>query len=126
MSDRPTKTFTTESGHTAVFYTYLTGGEADSVKQALYSTMKMKPTGVVGEKPEMSEVSASFLIEQERATLRALLVSIDGKTEDPLTELLNLPSQDADAIKEAINAETNPTTPSNTETPGEGTSKDSQ
>jgi hypothetical protein len=126
MSERETTTFTTPAGHVLRVYTYITGKEAAEVKALMMSKFKMSMEDAETGKVGIGEISGEFLAEQETKTLELLIVSIDGITEKPVEELLDLPSTEYDFVKAELEKITNPSTPSKSETPGEGTSSTAQ
>lgn len=97
---RETKTFVTPSGKEVVIKTYLTGREANSVKEALLKEMKMDAS--TGQ--STNEVTGVFMIEQEKKLIQAMIVSLEGKTENLLDLVLDLKNEDYSAIVKEINS----------------------
>jgi hypothetical protein len=123
MSDRETKEFTTPAGHKVALNNYLTGREAAAIKAIMLSSLKMTMGDLESKKVDMGGLSGAVLIEQERATLGYLLVSIDGETNAPLDRLLDLPSSEYDAVLKEVEIIKNPTTPEKSEQPGADSSQ---
>jgi hypothetical protein len=93
MSERKTKEITTPAGHKIVLRTYLTGREANEIKAAMFSSLKMNMDDAQSGKVNVGDVSGAFLIEQERKALGFLLVSIDGGTNAPVDKLSICPQR---------------------------------
>lgn len=126
MSSRETREFVTPGGHKVVLNAYLTGREARELKEVMYAAMKVDMSDVHAMQAgnvNMGQVSATFLVEQEKRALGYLVVSVDGVTENALETLLDLPSTEYDTIVAQVNAIQNPTKPENSEQPGGGTSQ---
>ena len=126
--ERDTKLITTPGGHTVVLKTYLSGRESKEIETVMYSALKMNPDNIEElpdgrKKIKMSDVSAEFIVEQEKKLIEVMLVSIDGTAENAFERLLDLPSPEYDAVKAEIEKLTNPTTPVNSEQLGQGTSE---
>ena len=83
MTERETKTFTTPAGHAVVLNAYLTGREANEIKNAMFGAMKLNVEDVREGKVNVSDVPGTFLAEQERKTLGYLVVSVDGDAPIP-------------------------------------------
>lgn len=97
--ERETKKFTTPSGKEVVVKSYITGGEANQVKEGMLKEMKMDVSG----ENQNTEISGAFLLEQEKKLLGILVVSIDGKAVTS-EELLNLRNEDYQFIVKEANA----------------------
>jgi hypothetical protein len=113
MPLRETKEFITPAGRKIVLRTYLTGREANEIKAAMFSALKMNMDDAQSGKVNVGDMSGTFLIEQERKALDFLLVSIDGDIMGPVEKLLELPSTEYEAVIKEVNAIQNPTKPEN-------------
>jgi hypothetical protein len=123
MPLRETKEFITPAGRHILLRTYLTGREANEIKSAMFSALKMNMDDAQSGKVNVGDVSGTFLIEQERKALDFLLVSIDGDIMGPVEKLLELPSTEYDAVVAEVNKIQNPTKPENAAQLGAGTSQ---
>lgn len=101
MTERATKTITTSSGIEVTVKTYINAREAHIVKEAIYSKMKVDVSG--GEISTKSDLSGSFLIEQEKEILKLIVVSLAGSAENIIERLLDLPNGDYQEILKAVN-----------------------
>lgn len=82
---RETKEIVTPGGVKIVLKTWISGREANIVKEAMLKGMKVDPaTG------KTTEVSGDFVIEQEKILLGQLVVSVDGDTNATVEKLLDL------------------------------------
>jgi hypothetical protein len=108
---RETKTITTPGGHSIVLRSYLTGREANQLKELLFADLKLNIEDVRDGKMAVEDIPASFLVKQEEKAIELLVVSVDGVTENAAQAVLDFPSADYDAVLKAINAIRNPTTP---------------
>jgi hypothetical protein len=123
MTERETKTFVTPGGRTVVLNAYLTGREANEIKNAMFGALKMNMEDAQSGKVNVSDVPGTFLAEQERKALGFLVVSVDGDPSDPVEKLLDLPSAEYEAVVAEANKIQNPTTPERSEQLGAGTSR---
>src|SRR5438270_7701766 len=98
MTERETKTFVTPGGRAVVLNAYLTGREANEIKNAMFGALKMNMEDAQSGKVNVSDVPGTFLAEQERKALGFLVVSVDGDASDPVEKLLDLPSDEYEAV----------------------------
>ncbi len=116
--ERETKTITTKNGHVVVIKKDLTGREVNKIKEIVYSAISFD-----GDGESSVNISGSYLLKQELASLEVCLVSIDGKTADLVNAAQDLPNLDYQEVVMAINAETQNLFPTvKTELTGSGTS----
>lgn len=87
--ERETKTISI-GAHEVVLKTYLTAGEAKQIKQSYFEGSKVE---IVGETPKLSDFNPNVQIIIEEATIKALVVSVDGAT-DKIIESVNNWKQD--------------------------------
>ncbi|AVT83664.1 hypothetical protein [Rhodopseudomonas palustris] len=120
---RETREFTTPGGSKVVLRTYLNGREKQSIKAAVYSSMKMNVNDMKEGDVSIDQLSGSFVVEQEQKALSYLLVSVNGNMDNPVEALLDLPATEYDAVVEEINKITNPTSPESSEQLGTGPSQ---
>ena len=121
MGERETKQFTTPGGRAVVLRAYLTGREANEIRNAMFGAMKLNMEDAQSGKVNVSDVPGTFLAEQERKALGFLVVSVDGDAADPVEKLLDLPAGEYEAVVKEANAIQNPTKPEKSDRPGEGT-----
>lgn len=81
-------------GHNLVVLTYITGREQRSVQVNLLD--KLEVSG--GTAKELSGLKGSMMLDQRDEYVNIIVKSIDGKTDNTLEEVLNLPSKESDAI----------------------------
>lgn len=124
--NRETRPFVTPSGNTIVLNTYLTGRETAEIKSILLSAVKVAVSDLEAKKTDMSGISGEVISQQERKTLDALVVSVNGDAENPVEKLLDLPSSEYEAVLKEIEKIKNPTKPENSAQPGSGTSQSAQ
>lgn len=111
MTERETKTITTPGGHAVVLRSYLTGREANQLKELLFADLKLNAEDAESGKLAIDAIPASFLVKQEEKAIELLVVSVDGTGENVLQLLLDLPSADYETVVAEINEIRNPTTP---------------
>src|SRR3954467_15193047 len=100
---RETKEFTTPGGRKIVLNAYLTGREATQLKEVMYASLKISSADIQSGAINLTDIPASFLVEQERKALAFLLLSVDGAIDAPVDKLLDLPSSEYDAVVQEIN-----------------------
>lgn len=106
MQQRPTTTFQTTSGKTIVLNTYLTGGEANSVKESILKYMEADMSKVVADEKESKFsglIPGEFVLEQEKKLVSYYVVSVDGVSENPLSLVESLPNHEYQEIIKEIN-----------------------
>lgn len=79
------------AGHTVVALTYITGREQREVQVKLLDKMEVNGTNLSG-------LKGSMMLDQRDEYVSVVIKSIDGKTENVLEEILNLPAKEGDAI----------------------------
>lgn len=89
--ENQTKTFKTKGGVSLQCKPYITGGDWQEFRKAVY-----------GEMGENKTVSYSFLIEREKQMIEYAIVSVNGKTENVLETILGLPKDDYEEIIEYL------------------------
>ena len=110
--ERETTTFKTPGGHEVVLKTYLTAREANQLKAVLYKSINMSMSDLANGTTEIKDIPATALLEQEREALKTVIVSLDGNQENVAERLLDLRSDEYDAVI----AEVNKVTKSNLQT----------
>jgi len=98
MTDRETKTITTQNGHSIVLRTYLTGKESKQLKAIMYADMKLDASDPTSGKISLSEIPAEFILKQEQQALEFLVVSVDTNVTNQLEALENLPEADYNEV----------------------------
>jgi hypothetical protein len=106
--ERETKEFTTPAGTKVVVKTYLTARESNQLRQALYAEIKMSMSDMETGKTEVKDIPATALLEQERKALEILIVNIDDSADNIADRLLDLRSEEYDAIVAEVNKITKP------------------
>lgn len=101
--ERETTSFKTPGGHEVVLKTYLTAREANQLKQVLYKSINMSMTDIASGKTEIKDIPATALLEQEREALKTVIVSLDGNQENVVERLLDLRSDEYDAVIAEVN-----------------------
>jgi len=89
------------SGGEAEVKEWITGGEAEQIQSVLYSGIEVKPA-MGSRSVDFGKFDPSLIEKQAHKELEIFLVSLNGKTENLLTEVLALPEADYQAIKDAI------------------------
>jgi len=93
---RETKEFKTSSGkNTLVLYTYATGREIRAIDSKYVSSMKLD---MVGGEPSMKNIDMSVAYEAENEMIKALVVSINGSTENIVDTILDLEQDEYNEI----------------------------
>lgn len=90
MLDRETKTIQTPGGHEVVLKEWVNGKEIQQIENLIYKNFDIQGAR---ENPNF-KLNTSFLTEQTNKTLEMVVVSIDGKTENILEEILVLKAKD--------------------------------
>jgi|SRR5687768_975644 hypothetical protein len=105
MDNRPTRQFTTPSGHAVVIYDYMTGLEVETIRNFYASKTEIKSISQQGDKVEagISGMSADAALETKKLAMRTTLVSIDGATDDLDAVALNMPNEDYQQILNEVN-----------------------
>ena len=102
-NNRETKTIETPSGHKVVIYSYLTGREQRAIDDIALSAMEIdingKTTGIT-----RGKINAKIIRKTEDKMIEMLLIKLDGRDDDLLEGILNLPSIDYQAIIKAIDS----------------------
>lgn len=83
---RETKTLQTPSGKELVIKTYLTAGERNAARSAVFARFKFN---VDGSTAEAKDMSADVLVDGDNKLVEMAVVSFDGKKEKVLEALLN-------------------------------------
>ena len=91
--ERETKTIKTPTGIVVELKTYITGREKQSIDIALYGDMK-----ATGDGTGKMEVSLKSVIEQDNATIKAVVVNIDGSPDNVFDKVLDMKTQDFDFV----------------------------
>jgi hypothetical protein len=102
--ERPTRTLETAGGHKIVMYTYMTGGEFEQMQDVYLK--KMEIGRIEKDGANISGVTGSVATEANHLALRAMVVSVNDKTDDVLTHLRLLPVADYREVLAAVEAAT--------------------
>ena len=102
MDNRPTREFVTPNGVRIIINTYMTAREANALRQEIWGKLSLSvEDGKVADK-----LPGSVLYEQERKALEAMVVSVNGDTDQILDKLDDLPQDDYQAVLAEVNAAT--------------------
>jgi len=93
---RQTKKFKTSDNKEIEIYTYITGGEARIITDIFLEGVSFE----LGEdgKPKTNQINAGLSSKAQDKLIEILIVSIDGKKENILDEVLGLKKEDFDLI----------------------------
>ena len=102
---RETKEIVLPSGIKITANTYLTARDANAIKEEMYKVMKIDLDNVddAGNPKMKGDISAEFLLSQEKMLLERVVVSIDGSTENIKDRLYDLRNSDYQALVVEIN-----------------------
>lgn len=98
--ERETKQITTPSGHVCTLYSYITAREQREIDNISLSAIDVvqDATGAI----KQQKIDPTTIRQTEDALLKALVVELDGSTEDIIDRLLDLRSIDyAEILKVA-------------------------
>lgn len=91
------------SGHKLVVLTYITGRELREAQRTLMERLELVQ-GSNGSKPEVSGIKGDLILIQQNKYIELIVKSIDGKTENILDTVLDLPSTASVAITNYVSA----------------------
>lgn len=99
--ERETKILKTSNGYEIVVNTYVTGRELRKIQEVFLNEMKLKQ---VEGRPEIRTTmeGEQLKIAEDRA-IEAIVKSVNGKTNDIISRVLDLPIIDFGEVKEYIN-----------------------
>lgn len=97
--ERDTLTFKTKGGHEIVMYSYLTGGEARELTRVYLGGMEMK---VENGQTQNTIINPKVEMDAQEKLLSMLVVSLDGKRENILPRILDLPAHETEEVFEKI------------------------
>ncbi len=100
---RETKNITTPSGLLVVIKSYLTGGEANKLKELLFADIKVSMDDLASGAAKIDSVPASVISAQEREALKLAIVSIAGASDKVIERLENLAETDYNFVVEEVN-----------------------
>lgn len=104
MSDRETKELTI-GGHKIVAHTYVTGREMRDIEGAMMDKLEMSQKDG---SQEIKGFKGSMLANRQDMQIKAVVVSVDGKTENVIDAVLDLPSKESEAILDYVKEITEP------------------
>ena len=93
-----TKITTPFKKHEIVMKTYITGGDMRELRAIYLEVGKMSPTGQM-----LSDINPAKVTEAENKALELTILEIDGKPEDILQRILEMPAEDYGFILEKVN-----------------------
>ena len=99
--ERDTKTITTPNGTEVVLYTYITGREKRDINSAALGANVS-----IGADGSLTGVDGAMLNKRQDAAVSAVVVSVAGSKDGVLDAVLNLKSEDYDAVITAVNETT--------------------
>lgn len=85
--------------HKLVINTYITGREARDIESVMMN--KLEVGGLEG-KPEIKGFNAEMLSDRQDLQVKAVIVSIDGVTENVVDAVLDLPSTESEEIMKYV------------------------
>lgn len=90
----------TKGGHEVVIKEYITGRESRAISDVFLAGVKV----TVGEdgKPKTEGIDAGISSVAQDKSIEVLVVSVDGKTDDVLASVLDLPKADFDEVISAL------------------------
>ena len=99
---RETVSLTTTNGHVVVLKSFLTGREANAIKQVVFS--KMTYSGTPGEATKPIAFTGELVLEQELANIDATVISVDDNTAPKASDLVqDLPVADYQEVVDKAN-----------------------
>src|SRR4051794_17712160 len=98
-TERPTVTIKTPGGFSVELKSYITGREHSQIQDVFLKRMEIRSLQQKGENSsaEVSGLQGSAATEAEALTIKLLVVSLDGTTEDVHNRVLDLPLADYNA-----------------------------
>jgi len=94
QNSRPTKELEI-GGHKIVFKTYATGRENNEIQSVYLRSAKIS---MVGKDAQVGSFTGEVQIEAVKKSIEMLVVSVDGKTENVVDTILDLPVEDYEAV----------------------------
>ncbi len=99
----------TAHGHAVLIKTYLTGREANTFRKVVFEKTKFKSISDPNSDPALgkkileqeTEMDGTIILEQQLAAMEVCILLLDGKTEDIVNRLQDLPSDDFDEVDKA-------------------------
>lgn len=105
---REIKEFETKGGFKIVANAYITGREMRNIRDCYIGGAEVNVNGFKKGSVPLSGIKGDVISKAEDISIEALIVSVDGKTENVIEEVSNLPSDDYDEVVEYINTITSP------------------
>lgn len=94
---RETNSITTANGHVVEHYSYLTGKEARQIQEVFASHVEIHADQIGS---RSGTIKGDVILKSQDKALEILVVSVDGKKENPVRILEDLPAADyADVVK---------------------------
>jgi len=90
----------TSNGHEVVLKDSITGGEYQDIKDILLQETELQ--GVSGE----MKMSGAVITKMTNKAIETVVVSVDGKSDNVLDAVRNLPIEDYEEVVEAVNKAT--------------------
>lgn len=97
---RETNTLTTKNGRVIVYKTYATGREARAIEQKYLGSAEFEMQGGT---PNFKKMDMSAPFEAEKETIKLLVESIDGKTENVVEMALDMRQEDYEHLVAVLN-----------------------
>lgn len=97
--DRETKTIQTPNGHEVVLKAWINGRETQEIENLVYKNFDIQG---IRDNPNF-KLNTAFLTEQTNKALELVVVSIDGKTENILEEILKWKAKDYKFVVSEVN-----------------------
>ena len=91
--------------HTLVVNTYLTGREARTIEGVMMDKLEMSQSTKDGDEKGETMITGfkgSILSDRQDLQVKAVIVSFDGKTENILDTILDLPRDDSEEVMKIV------------------------
>lgn len=85
--------------HEVVVHTYVTGRELRNIESAMLDKLEMSQKG---KEQEITGFKGSMLADRQDMQIKAVVVSVDGKTENIVDLVLDLPAQESEQIMDYV------------------------
>jgi hypothetical protein len=106
MSEQTRETKEIKVGsHVVVVHTYVTGRELRAIEGAMMDKLEMSQEG---DQQKISGFKGSMLAERQDMQIKAVVVSVDGKTENVVDAVLDLPAKESEEVLDYVKELTEP------------------
>ncbi len=106
MSENTRETKELQIGtHTVIVNTYVTGREMRNIESAMMDKLEMSQKDGT---PEITGFKGSMLSDRQDMQIKAVVVSVDGASENIIDAVLNLPATESEQIMDYVKELTEP------------------